>query len=145
MTIASNLSLLCISVSATIYASGIDQLSTAYGVGIEVATLGVSVYQLGFAFGPLCWVSSLVLSSTPLTDFSQAPLSEMYGRRPVFLVSFAIFTLFTLGTALAKNIAAMLVCRFLAGATGSSVLVTSAAIIGDVCSRPLVSLYPADL
>lgn len=57
LTIASNLSLLCISVGATIYSSGIAQLSTAYGVSIEVATLGVSVYQLGFAFGPLVWVS----------------------------------------------------------------------------------------
>jgi hypothetical protein len=60
LTIASSLSLLCISVSATIYASGIDQLAAAYGTGIEVATLGVSVYQLGFAFGPLCWVSPFV-------------------------------------------------------------------------------------
>ncbi|KAJ9095218.1 hypothetical protein QFC20_006695 [Naganishia adeliensis] len=127
LTIASNISLLCISVSPTIYSSGIEQLSTAYGVGIEVATLGVSVYQLAFAFGPLYW----------------APLSEMYG--PVFSVSFSIFTLFTLGTALAKNTAAMLVCRFLAGATGSSVLVTSAAIIGDLFDAsdrgPSMSLY----
>lgn len=58
-TVASNVALLCISVSATIYASGVDQIVDAFGVGIEVATLGVSVYQLGFAFGPLCWVRPL--------------------------------------------------------------------------------------
>lgn len=84
-------------------------------------------------------------SSRPLVDsatnFSQAPLSEMYGRRPVFLVLFSIFTLFTLGTALAKDTAAMLLCCFLAGATGSSVLVTSAAIIGDVGFASSSSLY----
>ena len=84
-------------------------------------------------------------SSRPLVDFttnfSQAPFSEMYGRRPVFLVLFSIFTLFTLETALAKDTAAVLLCGFLAGATGSSVLVTSVAIIGDVGSASNSSLY----
>ena len=45
-----------------------------YGVSIEVATLGVSVYQLGFAFGPLVWVSPvprpLLSSSDQLTPYS---------------------------------------------------------------------------
>jgi MFS family permease len=79
-----------------------------------------------------------------LTGFSKAPLSELYGRRPVFLVSYSVFTLFTLGTALVTNIEGMLVCRFLAGATGSSVLVTSAAIIGDVSLFFHLDLHPAD-
>jgi hypothetical protein len=68
LTIASNLSLLCISVSATVYPSGIDQVSTAYGISIEAATLSVSVYYLGFAFGPLYWVSCLVSSSRRLRN-----------------------------------------------------------------------------
>ncbi|GHJ89402.1 hypothetical protein NliqN6_5804 [Naganishia liquefaciens] len=36
-TVASTLALLCISVSATSYASGTDQIVEAFGVGIEVA------------------------------------------------------------------------------------------------------------
>ncbi|KAJ9091619.1 hypothetical protein QFC21_007159 [Naganishia friedmannii] len=128
-TVASSLSLLCISVSATIYSSGIEQLSNGYGVSIEVATLGVSVYQLGFAFGPLVW----------------GPLSELFGREAVFLATFSIFTLFTLGTALARDISSMLVCRFFAGAFGSSILVISAAIIGDLFDAsdrgPAMSFY----
>jgi hypothetical protein len=39
------------------YSSGIAQMTTDFGVGTEVVTLGLSVYQLGFAAGPLIFVS----------------------------------------------------------------------------------------
>jgi hypothetical protein len=44
-----------------------------------------------------------------------APLSEYFGRQPVYLVSWFIMALFQLPLALAPNIGTIIVCRFLTG------------------------------
>ena len=62
-----------------------------------VATLGVTVYLLGLASG------SLLL----------APLSEIYGRRVVYIGALAFFTLMVLPCALGKSLAEILVVRYL--------------------------------
>ena len=64
----------------------------------EHITPGVTVYLLGLAAG------CLVL----------APMSEVYGRRPVFLCSLLGFTLLTLPCALATSLNEILVARFFA-------------------------------
>ncbi len=61
-----------------------------------VATLGVTMYLLGLAVG------SLIL----------APLSEIYGRRPVYIGSLGFFALMILPCALAKSLPEVLVVRF---------------------------------
>jgi MFS family permease len=58
----------------------------------------------------------------------------VYGRRPIFLISQFPFAVFCLGSALAKNVATMLVTRFFAGLFGGSMMVVSAAMVGDVWS-----------
>lgn len=55
-------------------------------------------------------------------------MSELYGRKRVFQVSYTVFTLFQIGCALAKNIETLLVCRWLAGFFGSSVMSNSGAV-----------------
>ena len=62
-----------------------------------IATLGITTYLVGLAVG------SLIL----------APLSEQWGRRPVYLASLAFFCLMVLPCALAKNLPMILVIRFL--------------------------------
>ena len=69
----------------------------------------IALFVLGFAMGPLLW----------------APLSEMYGRRLSFAVSYAPFVAFSLGAGFAPNIASLIILRFLAGAFGSSPLTNS--------------------
>lgn len=59
------MSLLCISVAATIYSSGNRSIAEEFEVGTEVATLGLSLYQLGFGIGPLIWVCRLARSGLP--------------------------------------------------------------------------------
>ena len=54
-----------------------------------------STQVLGFAFGPMMW----------------APLSELYGRRAIFAVSFGVFVLFQIGAGAAQNIETMLLSR----------------------------------
>jgi MFS family permease len=60
------------------------------------------------------------------------PLSESYGRRPLFIISFTIYTLFQIGSALAPNTGAVLVFRFLAGVCASCPLTNAGAILGDM-------------
>lgn len=48
-----------------------------------------------------------------------APLSETFGRKPVYLVCFGIFTFLQIPTALSPNIAVLITFRSLAGFFGS--------------------------
>ncbi|TFY68915.1 hypothetical protein EVJ58_g732 [Rhodofomes roseus] len=61
-----------------------------------------------------------------------APLSEMYGRRIVFIVSYTAFTLLHLGGALCKNAATLLATRLLAGMFGVSPFTNSGAALADI-------------
>ncbi len=58
-----------------------------------------TTFLLGYVFGPLFW----------------GPGSELWGRRPIFLIAMISYTLLHLGQALAKNIETLLVTRFLSG------------------------------
>lgn len=80
----------------------------------------VSIYVLGYALGPL------VLS----------PLSELYGRLPLYHVNNALFTLWNLGAALSPNVGALLAFRLLAGLAGScSVTIGNGSIADTVVKR----------
>lgn len=68
-----------------------------FGIGSStIITLGMTTYMTGLATGPL----------------ALAPMSELYGRRPVYLISLCLFLVFLLPACLAKNFATILVVRF---------------------------------
>ncbi|KAF2398704.1 MFS general substrate transporter [Trichodelitschia bisporula] len=79
----------------------------------------VSVYVLGFAFGPLVI----------------APLSEMHGRLPLYHASNALFTIFTIACALAPSLNSLIAFRFIAGAVGAAPLALGGGTIADVTTR----------
>ncbi|CZT15634.1 related to multidrug resistant protein [Ramularia collo-cygni] len=91
----------------------------AQGLRIEshkITALIVSLDILGFAV-------SGVLS---------APLSEMYGRRPLYNLSTVCFAALTLGCGFAPNIAVLLALRFIHGALGTACMVIGGATCADV-------------
>ncbi|KAJ6621614.1 MFS general substrate transporter [Mycena sp. CBHHK59/15] len=92
------------------------QLIEAYHLSEEVATLAISLFVAGYCVGPLLW----------------GPLSEQYGRRPIFIYPFIVYTGFQVGAALAKNGASILVFRFLGGVFAAAPLTNSGAIISDI-------------
>ena len=63
-----------------------------------------------------------------------SPLSEIpaIGRNPPYLISFGIFVILCVPTALANNFGGLLVLRFLQGFFGSPVLATGGASLGDM-------------
>jgi multidrug resistance protein len=80
-----------------------------------IETFIVSIFVLGFAFGPLF----------------VAPLSEIYGRRPVYLVSIALFLIFTIACAVSNSLGMLIAFRFLCGCAGSTAITLGGATIGD--------------
>lgn len=109
---------LTVSLGSAMFSQGTDVIVEKFHVGRTVATLGVSFYVLGFASGPIVW----------------APLSEMYGRKAVFLPSCLGFVCFTFGVATGKDIQTIMLCRFFSGFFGASALVLASSTIADVFS-----------
>lgn len=71
---------------------------------IQAGILGVSLYVLGFAFGPILW----------------APASELYGRKTPLLISSFGFSIFNVAVATAKDVQTIFICRFFAGMYSNS-------------------------
>ncbi|KAK5686315.1 hypothetical protein LTS10_002431 [Elasticomyces elasticus] len=113
-----------ISLSSTLYTSGIPGIQDEFDVSELVALAGVTTYLLGMGFGSIIF----------------APLSELVGRRPVYILSMAAFLLLLLPSAMAQNIESILVSRLFAGFFGSALMSNSPASVNDVVSdyhRPL--------
>ncbi|KAK6387383.1 hypothetical protein LTS17_000651 [Exophiala oligosperma] len=103
--------------ASTSFLSGMPGMKQTFHVQQdERITLGVTVYLLGLAAG------CLVL----------APMSEVYGRRPIFLCSMLCFTLLTLPCALANSLKDILTVRFFAALFGSAMLSNSPGAVNDI-------------
>ncbi|PYH87805.1 multiple drug resistance protein [Aspergillus ellipticus CBS 707.79] len=105
-----------VSMASSAYAGSIDQVVEYFHISDEVATLGVSLFVLGFAVGPLVW----------------APLSELIGRQRVFFVSYLGLAVFCAAATGSKNPWTLLIVRFFAGSFGSSPLTNAGGLIADV-------------
>lgn len=107
-----------VSLSSTLYTSGIPGLQEDFHVSKFVALLGVTTYLLGMGIGSIVF----------------APLSELVGRRLVYIVSMTIFLLLLLPSALAQNIESILINRFFGGFFGSALMSNSPASVNDIVS-----------
>jgi len=63
---------------------------------------------------------------------NSSKFSERFGRRRVFLISLALYTLTQVGCALAQNIETIIIMRVLGGTFGSSPLVVVGGILADI-------------
>ncbi|KIW27664.1 uncharacterized protein PV07_07387 [Cladophialophora immunda] len=81
----------------------------------DLASFSVSVYVLGYAFGPLVI----------------APMSELYGRLPVYHVNTFLFMVFTFACGKSTNLSMLIVFRFFAGLAGSCPLTVGSGSIAD--------------
>lgn len=107
---------LAVAFVSSAYSGGVNQILSTFHVGDEVVTLGISLFVLGFAIGPLLW----------------APMSELYGRQVLFIGTYAALTAFNAGAAGSPNIQTLLILRFFAGAFGSSPLTNAGGVIADM-------------
>ena len=99
-----------------VYSSGIPLVSKHFSVSAEVATLGVSLYVIGFATGPIIW----------------GPFSELKGRRlPLVIAAFGSMV-FQFAAAVSKDLQTLMICRFWAGFFGASPLAVAGAVFADL-------------
>lgn len=101
---------------SAVFASAVPFICEQFHVGEVVGILTISLYVLGFASGPVIW----------------APLSELYGRKMPVVVSMFGFTIFSFGTATAKDLQTIMLCRFFAGFIGAGPLAVVAAAFADM-------------
>jgi MFS transporter, DHA1 family, multidrug resistance protein len=92
--------------ASSVFSSALRVVAVEFNVSDEVATLGTSLFVVGFALGPLIW----------------GPLSELFGRKWPLLLAYGCFGLFQIPVAVATNIQSIMIFRFLGGVFASSPL-----------------------
>lgn len=104
---------------STSYTAGIPGMMETFHVGSKTdLVLGLTTYLAGLALG------SVIL----------APLSEMYGRRPVYLIAVAMFMVLVIPCALAQNLATILAVRFFGAFAGAAMISNAPGTVSDIVS-----------
>jgi hypothetical protein len=107
---------LSVSWGASGFSPAAGDFANDVGVSPQIATLGLSLYVLGLAFGPM----------------SLAPLSEYYGRRPVYIISYGMFLLLLLATSYVESLAPFLILRLFSGFFSSTTISNFGGTIADL-------------
>ncbi|KAK4560581.1 hypothetical protein LTR86_005778 [Recurvomyces mirabilis] len=94
----------------------IPSIAEELHVSTEAAALVITLFLLGYVFGPLMW----------------APLSEFYGRRWIFYGTFIAYFAFTFLCAFTPNFGGLLVGRFLTGTFASAALSNAPGVLADI-------------
>jgi multidrug resistance protein len=110
--------------ASSIDSAALPQAAAEFGVSEVVESLSTCLFLVGFGVGALF----------------AGPISETVGRNPVYIVTLLFFMIWTMASALAPNIGAQLVFRFLAGFFGSTPLTCAGGSISDLWS-PLERVF----
>ncbi|KAE8382871.1 major facilitator superfamily domain-containing protein [Aspergillus bertholletiae] len=105
-------------IGSAIYTPGIEGVAEQFGVSRVAATLGLTLFVLGYGLGPMVW----------------SPLSELpsVGRSPIYVLTLVVFVFFQFAVIYAKNFGMLLAFRFITGFVGSPALATGGASMGDI-------------
>ena len=96
------LALVC-PMASSIFAPAIDNMAETFNTSKRIVLLGQSGFMIGLGTGPLLL----------------APLSETFGRRILFVLNLAVFTVVQISVALAPNVATFITFRTISGFVGS--------------------------
>jgi hypothetical protein len=115
------LALSCITSFFPAYAAGSYAPPTAimadvFGASQLVVLVGITMFCLGFALAPM----------------ALAPLSEINGRYPVFVVSGIVYVIFQAVCGLVPDLAGMIITRFFVGVGGSVFVTMGGGVIADM-------------
>ncbi|KAJ4392118.1 MFS siderochrome iron transporter 1 [Gnomoniopsis smithogilvyi] len=118
ITLLVALATLAVAFVSSAYSGGVAEILIEFRQTQIIGILGVSLFVIGFALGPLIW----------------APMSELFGRQYLFFGTYMCLTAFNAGAAGSQNIGTLIVLRFLAGSFGSSPLTNAGGVIADMFS-----------
>ncbi|KAJ3729937.1 MFS polyamine transporter [Lentinula guzmanii] len=116
ITVLACFSTLLASSNASTYNLGFDSMSVDLDCTEFQATIGLSLYALGFGIVPLVTAS----------------FSEEIGRQPLYYISATGVLLMYIAIALAQNIQTVLIARFIQGAFGSTWATMVGGTIADI-------------
>lgn len=102
--------------TSTTYVSAEFLVEERYGVSTQVATLGQSMFIVGNSVGAIFL----------------GPVSDINGRKWVYVVSIALYAILNIGTALSRNMPMLVIFMFLIGAAGSTAVSNFAGTITDL-------------
>ncbi|KAE8143153.1 major facilitator superfamily domain-containing protein [Aspergillus pseudotamarii] len=104
------------SFASAVFSAAIGSVSEQFNIGTEAASLGVTLYVLGFAAGPTIW----------------APASELIGRRWPLSVGLFGCGIFSIACATAKDVQTIMLSRFFAGLFAASPISIVPAVFADL-------------
>jgi hypothetical protein len=107
---------LAITFGSSIYTPSYHEIAERYNISPVAALIPLSVWTFGLGFGPMLG----------------APLSEMHGRKIVYMISTPLSLLFTMGAGLSNSFTSLVICRFFGALFGSPILAVGAGTIADI-------------
>jgi multidrug resistance protein len=102
--------------NSSVITANLEGVSRSFNVSEEVSLLTITMFVIGFGVGPLAF----------------APLSELFGRKPVYVVTLAIAVIFIIPCAVAQNIGTLLVCRLIDGIAFSAPMTLVGGTLADL-------------
>ncbi|OHW94494.1 major facilitator superfamily transporter [Colletotrichum incanum] len=96
--------------------AALPEMAKEFGVSPTITNLSVAFYMLAMAIFPLWWSS----------------FSETLGRRTIYLLSFTLFVVFSILSAVSVNISMLIVMRLFGGGASASVQAVGAGTIADI-------------
>lgn len=107
---------LVVSFGSSLYTTGIEHIMVEFKASQVLALSGLTFYLLGLSLGPVLG----------------APMSELLGRRYVYIITLSVSMLFVMGVGLSKHMRDILVLRFFAGFFASPVMAIAGGTINDI-------------
>ncbi|KAJ1895837.1 hypothetical protein LPJ81_004875 [Coemansia sp. IMI 209127] len=105
--------------SAYMYYPSIQVVRDEFHTTQSAVTWTITVFVIAMAIFPLIWSN----------------LADKYGRKPIYVVSMLVYTCGSIGCALSRNLAALIVSRIIQAAGSSAVQSSGAGTISDIYPR----------
>jgi len=102
--------------SSSVITADFNGVQEEYAIGEELALLTITVFVIGFGIGPLVF----------------APMSELAGRKPVYVLTFTLAFIFEIPCALADSLSMLLVCRLIDGVAFSAPVALVGGTLSDL-------------
>ncbi|KAI1778137.1 MFS general substrate transporter [Hypoxylon cercidicola] len=103
-------------ISSTSVLAATPEIAAQYSTTGDIVNLVNALYMLFMGLSPMFW----------------GPMSQVYGRRMITLITAVGFLACSVGTALAPNLGAFFVFRLLTAFEGTSFILVGASVIGDM-------------
>ncbi|KAJ9233003.1 hypothetical protein DTO207G8_6343 [Paecilomyces variotii] len=116
ITVITSLMTFSVTFASSVFSTAETPTAEKFHVSHEVMVLGLSLFVLGYSFGPLLW----------------GPLSEVCGRKFPLMLGVIVFCIFQIPVAVAQNVQTVIVCRFIGGIFACAPLAIVGASLSDI-------------